>query len=114
MGEERPVEPFSDLHVEEGHVRATLLHELASGGRSAAAEEEMRKRLRQLAQLGAGGGGGSGGAPLGGGAGTKSRRAPRTQTIPATAASMTSPVWFTVANGWFRNLWSRSLACSVS
>lgn len=34
--------------------------------------------------------------------------------IPATAASMTSPVWFTVANGWFRNLWSRSLACSVS
>jgi len=27
MGEERPVEPFSDLHVEEGHVRATLLHD---------------------------------------------------------------------------------------
>ena len=24
---ERPVEPFSDLHVEEGHVRATLLHD---------------------------------------------------------------------------------------
>ena len=27
MGEERPVEPFSDLHVEEGKVRATLLHD---------------------------------------------------------------------------------------
>jgi len=27
MGEERPVEPFSDLHVEEGLVRATLLHD---------------------------------------------------------------------------------------
>jgi hypothetical protein len=27
MSEERPVEPFSDLHVEEGHVRATLLHD---------------------------------------------------------------------------------------
>src|SRR5690242_1289431 len=24
---EKPVEPFSDLHVEEGHVRATLLHD---------------------------------------------------------------------------------------
>ncbi|WP_173520614.1 conjugal transfer protein TraA [Ensifer sesbaniae] len=64
--------------------RAALLHEMASGGRGAAAEEEMRKRLRQLAQLGAGGGGGSGGA---GGAGSKSWRAPGTQTMPATAAS---------------------------
>ena len=27
MGHERPVEPFSDLHVEEGQVRATLLHD---------------------------------------------------------------------------------------
>ncbi len=27
MGHERPIEPFSDLHVEEGHVRATLLHD---------------------------------------------------------------------------------------
>lgn len=27
MSEERPVEPFSDLHVEEGRVRATLLHD---------------------------------------------------------------------------------------
>jgi len=27
MGHERPVEPFSDLHVEEGLVRATLLHD---------------------------------------------------------------------------------------
>ncbi len=27
MGHEKPVEPFSDLHVEEGHVTATLLHD---------------------------------------------------------------------------------------
>jgi hypothetical protein len=27
MGHEKPVEPFSDLHVEEGHVRAVLLHD---------------------------------------------------------------------------------------
>jgi hypothetical protein len=27
MGEERPVEPFADLHVEDGRVRATLLHD---------------------------------------------------------------------------------------
>jgi hypothetical protein len=27
MGHERPIEPFSDLHVEHGHVRATLLHD---------------------------------------------------------------------------------------
>ena len=27
MGHERPVEPFSDLHVEDGLVRATLLHD---------------------------------------------------------------------------------------
>ena len=27
MSEEKPVEPFSDLHVEEGRVRATLLHD---------------------------------------------------------------------------------------
>lgn len=27
MSEERPVEPFSDIHCEEGHVRATLLHD---------------------------------------------------------------------------------------
>src|SRR5262245_39394338 len=27
MGEERPVEPLSDLHVEEGKVRATLPHD---------------------------------------------------------------------------------------
>lgn len=25
MGEERPVEPFSDLHVEEGHGRAAVM-----------------------------------------------------------------------------------------
>ncbi|MBV7518902.1 conjugal transfer protein TraA [Ensifer sp. ENS12] len=62
--------------------RAALLHEMVSGGRGAAAEEEMRKRLKQLAQLGAGGGA-SGGA---GGTGSKSRRAPRTQVIPAAAS----------------------------
>ena len=27
MSEEKPVEPFSDLHVEDDHVRATLLHD---------------------------------------------------------------------------------------
>ena len=27
MGHERPVEPFADLHVEHGQVRATLLHD---------------------------------------------------------------------------------------
>ena len=27
MSHERPVEPFSDLHVEDGRVRATLLHD---------------------------------------------------------------------------------------
>ncbi len=27
MSHERPVEPFSDLHVEHGTVRATLLHD---------------------------------------------------------------------------------------
>jgi hypothetical protein len=27
MSHEKPVEPFSDLHCEEGHVRATLLHD---------------------------------------------------------------------------------------
>jgi hypothetical protein len=27
MGHEKPVEPFSDLHFEEGHVTATLLHD---------------------------------------------------------------------------------------
>lgn len=63
--------------------RAALLHEMVSGGRGAAAEEEMRKRLRQLGQLGAGGGGGSGGT---GGSGSKSRRASRTQAMPAAAS----------------------------
>jgi len=61
--------------------RAALLHEMASGGRGAVAEEEMRKRLKELAQLGAGGSGGTGGT------GSKSRRAPRTPAVPATAAS---------------------------
>lgn len=63
--------------------RAALLHEMVSGGRGAAAEEEMRKRLKQLAQLGAGGGGGSGGS---GGTRSKTQRAPHMQAMP-TAAS---------------------------
>ncbi|WP_426289744.1 relaxase/mobilization nuclease domain-containing protein (plasmid) [Ensifer adhaerens] len=63
--------------------RAALLHEMASGGRGAVAEEEMRKRLNQMALLGAGGGGGSGGA---GGAGSRIRSAPRSQAMPAAAS----------------------------
>ncbi|PST24938.1 conjugal transfer protein TraA [Mesorhizobium plurifarium] len=60
--------------------RAALLHEMTSGGRGASAEEEMRKRLKQLAQLGAeGGGGGSGGASGGRGSASKGRGAPRAQ-----------------------------------
>ncbi|WP_145158262.1 conjugal transfer protein TraA [Sinorhizobium medicae] len=65
--------------------RAALLHEMSSGGRGASAEEEMRKRLNQLAQLGAaGGGGGSGG---GRGSASKGRGAPRAQATSATTAA---------------------------
>ncbi|RVO71173.1 conjugal transfer protein TraA [Sinorhizobium medicae] len=65
--------------------RAALLHEMSSGGRGASAEEEMRKRLNQLAQLGAaGGGGGSGG---GRGFASKGRGAPRAQATSATTAA---------------------------
>jgi len=65
--------------------RAALLHEMSSGGRGASAEEEMRKRLKQLAQLGAaGGGGGSGG---GRGSASKGRGAPRAQATSATTVS---------------------------
>jgi len=68
--------------------RAALLHEMTSGGRGASAEEVMRKRLKQLAQLGAaGGGGGSGGASDGRGAASKGRGAPRAQAKQATAAN---------------------------
>ncbi|APG93030.1 hypothetical protein [Sinorhizobium americanum] len=60
--------------------RAALLHEMSSGGRGASAEEEMRKRLKQLAQLGAAvGGGGSSGAPGGRGSASKGRAGPRAQ-----------------------------------
>ncbi|MEJ7013742.1 conjugal transfer protein TraA [Sinorhizobium meliloti] len=65
--------------------RAALLHEMSSGGRGASAEEEMRKRLKQLAQLGAaGGGGGSGG---GRGSASKGRGAPRAQATSATTVA---------------------------
>ena len=68
--------------------RAALLHEMSSGGRGASAEEEMRKRLKQLAQLGASGGGGdSSGAPGGRGSASKGRAAPRAQATPATTAA---------------------------
>ncbi|MGH0276962.1 conjugal transfer protein TraA [Sinorhizobium meliloti] len=64
--------------------RAALLHEMASGGRGASAEEEMRKRLKQLAQLGAaGGGGGSGGR----GSASRGRGAPRAQATSATTVA---------------------------
>ncbi|RVI62637.1 conjugal transfer protein TraA [Sinorhizobium meliloti] len=64
--------------------RAALLHEMSSGGRGASAEEEMRKRLKQLAQLGAAaGGGGSSGASGGRGSAPKGRGAPRAQVTPA-------------------------------
>ncbi|THK33478.1 conjugal transfer protein TraA [Ensifer sp. MPMI2T] len=68
--------------------RAALLHEMSSGGRGASAEEEMRKRLKQLAQLGAAGGGGSSGGASGGrGSASKGRAAPRAQATPATTAA---------------------------
>lgn len=68
--------------------RAALLHEMSSGGRGATAEEEMRKRLKQLAQLGAAGGaGGSGGASGGGGSAPKGRGTPRAQVTPATTVA---------------------------
>ncbi|WP_246811145.1 conjugal transfer protein TraA [Ensifer sp. ENS03] len=60
--------------------RAALLQEMSAGGRRASAEEEMRKRLNQLAQLGsAGGGGGSSGASGSPGGPRKGRRAPRSE-----------------------------------
>ncbi|MCA1408972.1 conjugal transfer protein TraA [Ensifer sp. IC3342] len=67
--------------------RAALLHEMSSGGRAASAEEEMRRRLKQLAQLGAAGGGGSGGASGVHGSASKGRGAPRAQATPATTAA---------------------------
>ena len=58
MSHEKPVEPFSDLHVEEGRVRATLLHdptveglEMAiymDGSGSMSEEYEYRKQSRDL------------------------------------------------------------------
>ncbi|QPB24456.1 conjugal transfer protein TraA [Rhizobium sp. 007] len=68
--------------------RAALLHEMTSGGRGAAAEEEMRKRLKQLSQLGAaGGGGGAGGASGGRGPASKGRGAPLARVAPATVVA---------------------------
>ncbi|UTV41903.1 conjugal transfer protein TraA (plasmid) [Ensifer adhaerens] len=54
--------------------RAALLHEMSSGGRRASAEEEMRKRLNQLAQLGSGGGSGASGGRGGSGKGRSGLR----------------------------------------
>ncbi|MQX40784.1 conjugal transfer protein TraA [Sinorhizobium meliloti] len=68
--------------------RAALLHEISFGGRGASAEEEMRRRLKQLAQLGAaGGGGGSSGAPGGRGSASKGRGAPRAHVTQATTGA---------------------------
>jgi hypothetical protein len=54
MSHERPVEPFSDLHVEEGHVRAILLHDPTVEGLdvaiymdgSGSMEEEYKERKK--------------------------------------------------------------------
>ncbi|MGK9204374.1 conjugal transfer protein TraA [Sinorhizobium meliloti] len=78
---------FGAFTSEWEQLRVALLHEMTSGGRGASAEEEMRRRLKQLAQLGAAGGGGSGGASGGGGSASKVRGAPRAQAKPATAAN---------------------------
>ncbi|MGA9768059.1 MAG: vWA domain-containing protein [Blastocatellia bacterium] len=58
MSHERPVEPFSDLHVEQGRVRATLLHDptvegldmaiYMDGSASMKEEYEPRKESRNL------------------------------------------------------------------
>ncbi len=55
---ERPVEPFSDLHVEHGHVRATLLHDptvegldmaiYLDGSRSMEDEYQYKKKYKSL------------------------------------------------------------------
>ncbi len=61
--------------------RAALLHEMSSGLRRASAEEELRKRLKQI---GGAGGGGSGASRTGDG--WQGRMSPQART-PATAAS---------------------------
>jgi hypothetical protein len=76
--------------------RAALLHELSLGGRRrSTAEEELRKRMKALAELGAAGGGGSGG----GGAAPKMRMA-AAKTAHHTAATRPMQVRLTaVAQG---------------
>ena len=57
MGHERPVEPFSDLHVEDGRVRAVLLHDPTVEGldmaiymdASGSMQEEYEYKTRRLA-----------------------------------------------------------------
>jgi hypothetical protein len=66
--------------------RAALLHEMSSGGRRASAEEEMRKRLKKMAELGSAGGGGGSGTSGGRGGTGKGRSAPRSQAAPASVA----------------------------
>lgn len=61
MSHERPVEPFSDLHVEQGRVTATLLHDptvegldmaiYMDGSGSMEAEYEYKKQSRNLWEL---------------------------------------------------------------
>jgi hypothetical protein len=59
MSHERPVEPFSDLHLEHGHVRATLLHDPTVEGLdmaiymdgSASMMDEYARRERKVGSL---------------------------------------------------------------
>ncbi|MET4689529.1 conjugal transfer protein TraA [Sinorhizobium fredii] len=80
--------------------RVALLHEMSSSGRYASAEEEMRKRLKQLAQLGSAGGGGSvGGGSRGGKGAAKGRGAPRAQASVNVAMRPMEARLAAVANG---------------
>ena len=56
---------------------------MSAGGRRASAEEEMRKRLKKLAELGVAGGGGSAGA----GTAARGGGGPRSPVVPAKATS---------------------------
>lgn len=68
--------------------RVALLHEMSAGGRRFSAEEEMRKRLKKLAELGAAGGSGSAGGGSGArGGAAKGHSAPRSQEVLPKAAS---------------------------
>ncbi|MGI0526629.1 conjugal transfer protein TraA [Rhizobium giardinii] len=64
--------------------RAALLHEMSSGARRASAEDELRKHLKRMGQLGAAGGGSGGASNIG--AGSHGRKVPQPQVKPATAS----------------------------